>query len=250
VPTSYSQVIHEWERRETKPDLGSLRLCVSAGESLPPPIYSRWRELTGVEILDGIGSSEIGYIAISNFPGRSRPGASGQLIPGYQARVVDEDGNDVPPGEVGDLWIRAPSAASMYWNQHERTKATFVGEWLKTGDKYAVEPDGFYRYEGRSDDMLKVGGIWVSPMEVEAALLEHPEVAECAVVGAPDTDGLIKPRAYVVPRNPPANADLTHTLQDWVKGRLAPFKYPRTIEYVDELPKTATGKIQRYRLRG
>ncbi len=250
VPTSYAQVIHELERREVKPDLSSLRLCVSAGESLPAPIYQRWRELTGVETLDGIGSSEVGYIYISNFPGRSRPGSSGELIPGYQARLVDEDGDDVPQGEVGDLWIRSPSTAARYWNQHERTKATFVGEWIKTGDKYSRDADGYYRYEGRSDDMLKVGGIWVSPMEVEAALLSHVEVAECAVVGAPDADGLIKPKAYVVPRNPPADAALAGQLQEWVRGQIAHYKYPRTIEFVAELPKTATGKIQRYRLRG
>src|SRR5581483_1167020 len=171
VPTSYAQVIHELEARTEKPDLGSLRLCVSAGESLPAPLYERWRELTGVEVLDGIGSSEVGYIYISNFPGRSRPGTSGQLIPGYQARLVDEDGDAVAQGEVGDLWVRSPSTAAGYWNQHERTKATFVGEWHKTGDKFSCDADGYYRYEGRSDDMLKVGGIWVSPMEVEAALL-------------------------------------------------------------------------------
>jgi benzoate-CoA ligase family protein len=250
VPTSYAQVIREWEAREEKPDLSSLRLCVSAGESLPAPICQRWHELTGVETLDGIGSTEVGYIFISNFPGRSRPGSSGQLIPGYQARLVDEDGNAVPTGDVGDLWIRAPSTAARYWNQHQRTKETFVGEWIKTGDKYSADAEGYYRYEGRSDDMLKVGGIWVSPIEVEAALLAHTEVAECAVVGAPDAAGLVKPKAYVVPRNPPANADLTHALQDWVRDRLAPYKYPRTIEFVAELPKTATGKIQRYRLRG
>jgi benzoate-CoA ligase len=249
VPTSYAQVIREWEAREEKPDLSSLRLCVSAGESLPAPIYERWRELTAVETLDGIGSTEVGYIFISNFPGRSRPGSSGQLIPGYQARLVDEEGTAVVTGDVGDLWIRAPSTAARYWNQHQRSKETFVGEWIKTGDKYSCDADGYYRYEGRSDDMLKVGGIWVSPMEVEAALLAHAEVAECAVVGAPDAAGLIKPKAYVVPRNPPANADLTLALQDWVKDRLAPYKYPRTIEFVVELPKTATGKIQRYRLR-
>jgi benzoate-CoA ligase family protein len=249
VPTSYAQVIREWEAREEKPDLGSLRLCVSAGESLPAPIYERWHDLTGVETLDGIGSTEVGYIFISNFPGCSRPGSSGQLMPGYQARLVDEDGTAAPLGEVGDLWIRAPSTAARYWNQHQRSNETFVGEWIKTGDKYSRDAEGYYRYEGRSDDMLKVGGIWVSPMEVETALLAHSEVAECAVVGAPDAAGLIKPKAYVVPRNPPANADLTRTLQEWVKDRLAPYKYPRTIEFVAELPKTATGKIQRYRLR-
>jgi benzoate-CoA ligase family protein len=249
VPTSYAQVIREIEGRDQPPDLSSLRLCVSAGESLPSPIYERWRELTGIEVLDGVGSSEIGYIAISNFPGRSRPGTSGELIPGYQARVVDEDGADVPHGEVGDLWIRSRSTAARYWNQHDRSKQTFVGEWLKTGDKYYQDEAGYYVYAGRSDDMLKVGGIWVSPMEVEAALLSHAEVAEAAVVGAPDDAGLIKPKAFVVPRSGAGSADLAHELQDWVKARLAPYKYPRTIEFVADLPKTATGKIQRYRLR-
>ncbi len=250
VPTSYAQVIREIEARPEPPDLSSLRLCVSAGEALPAPIYERWRQLTGIELLDGVGSSEIGYICISNFPGRSRPGTSGELIPGYQARIVDEDGNPVPPGEVGDLWIRSRSTAAYYWHQHDRTKQTFVGEWIKTGDKYYLDEAGYYVYAGRSDDMLKVGGIWVSPMEVEAALLAHPEVAEAAVVGAPDEAGLIKPKAFVVPREGTGSAALAHALQDWVKDRLAPYKYPRTIEFVPELPKTATGKIQRYRLRG
>src|SRR5579884_76790 len=248
VPTSYAQVIREIEARERPPDLSSLRLCISAGEPLPAPIYERWRALTGIEILDGVGSSEVGYIYISNFPGRSRAGTSGELIPGYQARVVDEAGEPVPPGEVGDLWIRSRSTAARYWNQHERTKATFVGEWIKTGDKYYIDEAGYYVYAGRSDDMLKVGGMWVSPMEVEAALLSHPAVAEAAVVGYTDETGLGKPKAYVVPRESPS-AELAHALQDWVKERLAPYKYPRLIEFVSELPKTATGKIQRYKLR-
>jgi 4-hydroxybenzoate-CoA ligase/benzoate-CoA ligase len=155
----------------------------------------------------------------------------------------------VPPGEVGDLWVYAQSTAARYWNQHERSKETFVGPWMKTGDKYYVDEAGYYVYAGRSDDMLKVGGIWVSPMEVEAALLSHEEVAEAAVVGVPDEAGLIKPKAYVVPRHPPGTAPLATALQEWVKGKLAPYKYPRSVEFVSELPKTATGKIQRYRLR-
>ncbi|HZS02071.1 MAG TPA: benzoate-CoA ligase family protein [Chloroflexota bacterium] len=249
VPTSYAQVIREIEARAQPPDLSSLRLCISAGEALPPPIYERWRALTGVEVLDGVGSSEIGYIAISNFPGRSRPGTSGELLPGYQARVVDEAGEPVPPGEVGDLWVRSRSTAARYWNQHDRTKQTFVGEWLKTGDKYYVDEAGHYVYAGRSDDMLKVGGIWVSPMEVEAVLLAHEAVAEAAVVGVADEAGLIKPKAYVVTKSGEGGDELAHALQEWVRDRLAHYKYPRIVEFVAELPKTATGKIQRYRLR-
>ncbi|HEY7063568.1 MAG TPA: benzoate-CoA ligase family protein [Chloroflexota bacterium] len=250
VPTSYAQIIREIETRAQPPDLTSLRLCVSAGEALPSPLYERWRELTGVEVLDGVGSSEIGYIAISNFPGRSHPGTSGELIPGYQARVVDEDGASVPQGEVGDLWVRSRSTAALYWNQHDRTKQTFVGEWLKTGDKYYLDEAGYYVYAGRSDDMLKVGGIWVSPMEVEAVLLAHSDVAEAAVVGVADEAGLVKPKAYVVCKNGEGDEELARALQEWVRDRLAHYKYPRTIEFVPELPKTATGKIQRYRLRG
>jgi benzoate-CoA ligase family protein len=250
VPTSYAQLIREIETRAQPPDVSSLRLCVSAGEALPPPIYERWRALTGVEVLDGVGSSEIGYIAISNFPGRSRPGTSGELIPGYQARVVDEEGETVPQGEVGDLWVRSRSTAALYWNQSDRTRQTFVGEWLKTGDKYVVDEEGYYVYAGRSDDMLKVGGIWVSPMEVEAVLLAHAEVAEAAVVGVADEAGLVKPKAYVVCKSGEGSDELGRALQEWVRDRLAHYKYPRTVEFVAELPKTATGKIQRYRLRG
>lgn len=249
VPTSYGQIIRELENREPRPDLGSLRLCVSAGEALPAPLCTRWRELTGVEILDGVGSTEVGYIFLSNRPGRSRPGASGEIIPGYQARLVDEDGQQVPAGEVGDLWVCGRSTAARYWNQHERSKATFVGDWMKTGDKYYRDDDGYYVYSGRSDDMLKVSGLWVSPMEVEAALLSHAAVAEAAVVGALDDAGLIKPRAFVVLHEAEPSPELGLELQDWVKGHLAPYKYPRTVEFVTELPKTATGKIQRYRLR-
>jgi len=249
VPTSYAQLIRELEARGAVPEaVRALRLCVSAGEPLPAPIYERWRALTGVEVLDGVGSTEVGYIYISNRPGRSRPGTSGELLAGYAARLVDEEGHDVPPGEPGDLWIAAPSTAARYWHQHDRTRQTMVGPWLKTGDKYVRDADGYYVYAGRSDDMLKVGGIWVSPMEVEAALLAHPAVAECAVVGLPDANGLVKPKAYVVPRGEPSPT-LVQELQEWVKGRLAPYKYPRAIEFVAELPKTATGKIQRYRLR-
>jgi len=249
VPTSYAQLIRELEARGSVPEaVRAMRLCVSAGEPLPAPIYERWCTLTGVEVLDGVGSSEVGYIYISNRPGRSRPGTSGELLEGYAARLVDEEGNDVPPGEPGDLWIAAPSTAARYWHQQDRTAQTMVGPWLKTGDKYLRDEAGYFVYAGRSDDMLKVGGIWVSPMEVEAALLAHPAVAECAVVGLPDATGLIKPKAYVVPREAPSPA-LAQQLQEWVKARLAPYKYPRTVEFVSELPKTATGKIQRYRLR-
>jgi len=212
-------------------------------------LYQRWVARTGIECLDGLGTTEVGYIYISNRPGAVRAGSSGQLLPGYRARLVDGDGREVPPGTVGDLWMSGESLAAGYWNKHEKTKAAFVGEWYRTGDKYLVDPDGYYIYQGRADDLLRVGANWVSPLEVESCLLEHPAVAECAVVGSRDRDGLEKPRAFVV-LQPGAWADgLEETLRAHVRARLQPFKAPRWITVVAELPKTATGKVQRYRLR-
>ncbi|MBI4012952.1 MAG: benzoate-CoA ligase family protein [Candidatus Rokubacteria bacterium] len=247
VPTSFTALLRQAEA--TPPDLSSLRLCVSAGEPLPVPLYERWVTRTRVECLDGLGATEVGYIFISNRPGAVRPGSSGQLLPGYRARLVDGDGGDVPPGTIGDLWMAGESLAAGYWNKHEKTKAAFVGEWYRTGDKYLADADGYYFYQGRADDLLRVGANWVSPLEVESCLLEHPAVAECAVVGGRDADGLEKPRAFVV-LQPGASADgLEETLRAHVRARLAPFKAPRWVTVIAELPKTATGKVQRYRLR-
>ena len=231
-------------------DTSSLRLCVSAGEPLPADLFRRWQERTGVEILDGIGSTEVLHIFISNLPGRVVPGASGYVVPGYEARITDEQGQPVPQGEIGNLLISGDSTCSQYWNKHERTKAIISGPWIHTGDKYYQDEQGIYWYAGRADDMLKVSGQWVSPVEVEAALISHPAVLESAVVGRADADGLIKPHATVVLKEgfTPSDA-LADELKQHVKTTLVPHKYPRWVVFVPELPKTATGKIQRYKLR-
>lgn len=231
--------------------LKTVRICVSAGESLPAPIFHRWKEKFGLEILDGIGSTELLHIFISNRIGEVRPGSTGRIVPGYEARIEDEEGRLVPQGEVGNLLIKGDSSAAFYWNKHQKTKETVRGEWVKTGDKYYQDPDGYFWYCGRSDDMLKVGGIWVSPVEVENALVGHPAVLECAVVGTQDTDDMVKPKAYVVLKEGHRpSAELAEQLKAYVKEAIAPYKYPRWIEFIPELPKTATGKIQRFRLRG
>ncbi|MBI3079575.1 MAG: benzoate-CoA ligase family protein [Deltaproteobacteria bacterium] len=249
VPTMYAALL-QVKDAERGYRTGSLRLCVSAGEALPPRLYQEWRDRFGTEILDGIGSTEICHIFISNRPGRVRPGASGLLVEGYEARIVEEDGQPVPRGEVGNLWIKGESIAPFYWNKHQKTKQTMLGEWIVTGDKYYQDEDGSYWYAGRADDMLKVGGIWVSPVEVENTLVGHPAVLECAVVGAEDEEQLVKPKAFVVLRQgQTASPALAEELQAFVKDKIAPYKYPRWIEFVPELPKTATGKIQRFRLR-
>jgi benzoate-CoA ligase family protein len=248
VPTSYAALLALPDSERY--DMSSLRRCISAGESLPAPIFERWRARFGLEILDGIGSTEIGYIAISNFPGRVRPGTSGQVIPGYEARVQHADGEPAAPGEVGDLMVRGPSSAAFYWRRRAATKHTFRGEWVFTGDRYSVDSDGYYTNHGRSDDLLRVSGHWVSPLEVESVLLRHEAVRECAVVARADGDGLIKPCAYVVCADgATAAAALADELKAFVKGSLAPYKYPRWVEFIPELPKTSTGKIQRFKLR-
>ena len=247
VPTSYAALL---AAQAPDVDFSSVRLCVSAGEALPAAIYQRWRDRYGVEILDGIGSTEVGHIFISNRAGEVRPGSSGTVLSGYEARIVDDTGRRVPNGEIGNLIVKGDSTCAFYWNQHERTKLTIQGEWIRTGDKYYRDADGFFWYAGRADDMLKVGGQWISPVEVEGALIEHPAVLESGVVGVQDADGLTKPKAFVVlrPDHVPSEA-LAAELQAFVKGRIAPFKYPRWVEFVPELPKTATGKIQRFKLR-
>ena len=228
----------------------NLRVCASAGEALPADIGRRWTDHYGVEVLDGIGSTEMLHIFLSNRPGEVRYGTSGKAVPGYRLRIVNEKGEDAGRNEVGDLLVAGPTAAAGYWNNRERTRSTFLGEWTRTGDKYSADGDGYYTYGGRSDDMLKVGGIYVSPFEVEAALLTHPQVLEVAVIGVADSQQLIKPKAFVVTRNAvPGTPALAETLKQHVKDRLAPYKYPRWVEFVGELPKTATGKIQRFKLR-
>ncbi len=248
VPTSYAALV-AFPERDFPYDLSSIRHCVSAGEALPAPIFRRWMARFGHQILDGIGSTEIGYICISNFPGRVREGTSGQVIPGYEAVVQDADGRPVAPAEVGDLLVRGPSTAAMYWRKRDRTKHSFRGEWVFTGDRYSVDADGYHTYQGRSDDLLRVSGMWVSPLEVESALLAHPGVRECAVVGRADVDGLEKPCAYVVPKNGQADDAFAASLHELAREKLAPFKRPRWIELIEELPKTSTGKVQRFKLR-
>ncbi|HVH11188.1 MAG TPA: benzoate-CoA ligase family protein [Gemmatimonadales bacterium] len=249
VPTAYAALlaVPDAERRY---DLRSLRLCSSAGEPLPKALYQRWLDRFGLEILDGIGSTEMCHTFIANRRGQVRPGSSGTIVPGYDARVVDDDGHEVPVGEVGNLIVKGDSACAGYWNQHERTKQTIQGDWVRTGDKYVRDADGYFWYAGRVDDMIKAGGIWVSPAEVEGALVEHPAVLEAGVVGAADADELVKPLAFVVlgPGHTPSPA-LEDELKAFVKDRLAAYKYPRWIVFADDLPKTATGKIQRFRLR-
>ncbi|HEX2339355.1 MAG TPA: benzoate-CoA ligase family protein [Vicinamibacterales bacterium] len=250
VPTAYAAMLSAAERSDRTYDLSSLRVCSSAGEPLPAALYERWKARFGVEIVDGIGSTEALHTFISNRPGRARPGSSGELVHGYDARIVDGDGRDVPQGEIGDLLIKGDSICAGYWNQPEKTAATIVGDWIRTGDKYSRDADGYFWYHGRSDDMLKSGGQWVSPAEVEAALVAHDAVLECGVVGREDAAGLVKPLAFVVLKTGrTASPELADELKQFVKTRIAVYKCPRWIAFAGELPKTATGKIQRYKLR-
>ena len=248
VPTAYAGLLAVEDTAAY--NLSSVRLCVSAGEALPKALYDKWLAKWKDEILDGIGSTEILHIFISNRAKAARAGSSGKLVPGYDARVVDEDDHDLPQGEIGNLLIRGDSTCAYYWNKHAKTKETIFGEWIRTGDKYMIDKDGYFRYQGRSDDMLKAGGIWVSPVEVEATLMLHPAVLECAVIGLMDKDELVKPKAFVVLKQGHAGTpELETELKTFVKDKIAPYKYPRWIEFIHELPKTATGKIQRFRLR-
>jgi benzoate-CoA ligase len=231
-------------------DLSSIRYGISAGEALPASIFHRFKERFDVEILDAIGSTEILHMFIANRPGAVRPGSSGQIIPGYDARIVDENNQPVKCGEVGNLLVKADSACSHYWNQHERSKNTIEGHWIRTGDKYYQDADGYFWYAGRSDDMFKCSGVWVSPVEIESVLIEHPAVQEAAVIGREDHDQLMKPVACVVLKDGAAGTpDLARELQEFVTSRLPVFKRPRWVEFFPELPKTATGKQQRYKLR-
>jgi benzoate-CoA ligase family protein len=230
-------------------DLSSLRLCTSAGEALPAELYERWRASFGVEVLDGIGSSEAYHIYISSRPGRVRPGSVGEIVPGYRARVVDEQGQDVSDGELGTLWIEGETAALLYWNEHGKTKETFSGDVVKTGDLFVRDADGYFWFRGRGDQLLKVGGVWVAPAEVEQCLATHPDVVECAVVGY-EQEGLTLTRAHVVLRESVSpSRGLAEALQEHVRANLSPHKYPRDIRFAAELPKTPSGKIDRRALR-
>ncbi len=260
VPTLYGQLLEYREKLDregikqadptSEHEFSSVRICVSGGEALPTDIYYRWKERFGLDILDGIGSTEMLHIFISNRPGDVRPGSTGKPVPGYKFKIVDDAGQEVPEGEIGTLLVKGDSAAQQYWRKREKSRKTMQGEWVDTGDKYYIDEDGYYWCAGRGDDMLKVGGIWVSPVEVENCINDHPAVLESAVVGSPDDKELIKPKAYVVLREGFADSDeLREELKKWVLDRLAKYKYPRWVEIVSELPKGATGKIQRFKLR-
>jgi benzoate-CoA ligase len=248
VPTLYNTMLAgaDLPKREEL----TLRLCVSAGEPLPQEIGRRWSARIGVDILDGIGSTEMLHIFLSNRPGGVRYGTTGKPIPGYELKIVDDEGRPARPGEIGDLLVSGPTSAALYWNNRERCRDTFIGRWTRTGDKYFKDEHGYYVYCGRSDDMLKVSGMYVSPAEVEAALIAHEDVLEAAIVGAPDDDGLIKPKAFVVVK-PGVRGDkeLESALEAHARSSLAPFKCPRWYAFIGDLPKTATGKIQRFKLR-
>ncbi len=248
VPTLFASMLASTEL--PRRDELRLRCCTSAGEALPEEIGKRWKTHFGVDILDGIGSTEMLHIFLSNRADDVRYGTTGKPLPGYDVRLVDDHGAPVPQGEAGELQIAGPTSAALYWNNREKTRHTFMGPWTRSGDKYAQDADGYFVYAGRSDDMLKVSGIYVSPIEVESALIAHEAVLECGVVGKEDEEKLIKPIAYIVLK-PGRNASpaLAEALKQHVKAQLAPYKYPRWFEFVDELPKTATGKVQRFKLR-
>ena len=245
APTGYGGML-------ASPDLPNknqvaLRMCSSAGEALPQDLGDRWTNQFGCHIIDGLGSTEMLHIFISNHPNDVRYGSSGKPVAGYEVELRDEDGIPVPVGEIGDLYVKGPSSALMYWNNRVKSRETFLGAWTKSGDKYVCDVDGYYTYSGRNDDMIKVSGIYVSPFEVEGTLMLHPAVLETAVIGVHDAQGLVKTKAFVVLKS--GHLVTEQELKDFVKDKLAPYKYPRQIEFVDELPKTATGKIQRFRLR-
>ena len=248
VPTLYAAML-------AQPDISAdsvgerLRLCVSAGEALPKDVGERWKNLTGIDIIDGVGSTELLHIFLSNSPDDVNYGTSGKAVPGYELRLVDENNRDVETDEIGELLVNGQSAANGYWNQREKSRTTFLGQWTRTGDKYTIDKDGYYHYCGRTDDMFKVSGIWVSPFEVESALITHDAVLEAAVVGYEDEEGLTKPKAFIILNQGVSEDGLFDELKELVKDRIGKWKYPRQIEFVTELPKTATGKIQRFKLK-
>ncbi|MFI5302736.1 MAG: benzoate-CoA ligase family protein, partial [Polyangiales bacterium] len=249
VPTLFASILAD-EGNTRARGSSRLRVSTSAGEALPRHVGERWRDRFGTEILDGIGSTEMLHIFLSNRHGDVRYGTTGKVVPGYDLKLLDDDGELAGDDVEGSLWVRGPSSCTGYWNDRARSVATFHGPWTRTGDRYVRDANGYWTYCGRADDMLKVGGIWVSPFEVESALAAHDAVLEAAVVGHADEDGLIKPKAYVVLKDRShASPALADALKAFVKSTLAPFKYPRWIDFLDELPKTATGKIQRFKLR-
>ena len=245
APTLYNAILNQEGARER--DLSSIRQCVAAAEALPAEVWRRWKEAFGLTIIDGIGSTELLHIYCSNRPDDVRPGSSGKPVPGYELKVLDLDGSPVPDDQAGDMYVKGDSALAFYWRQHEKTKRSLLGEWFFSGDRYRRDADGFYWYEGRSDDMIKVSGLWVSPIEVEGVLLEHPAVGESAVVGI-EVDGFMKIKAFVIAKVE-GSPELVAELQEHCKSRLQRYQFPHLIEFVPELPKTITGKIQRYKLR-
>jgi 4-hydroxybenzoate-CoA ligase len=260
VPTLYAQMLDFMQKKDKEdgatPDpnsdhaLSSVRICISGGEALPTDIYQRWKERFGVEILDGIGSTEMCHIFLSNRPGDVRPGSTGREVPGYKIKLVDDEGRQVDDGEIGTLHVKGDSAAQFYWRRRQKTRQTMMGEWINTGDKFHRDEDGYYWCHGRGDDMLKVGGIWVSPLEVEHVISEHEAVLECAVIGHENEEKLVKPKAFVVLSDKTrASEELAEEIKVFVRDRLAKYKYPRWVEFVEDLPKTSTGKIVRFKLR-
>jgi benzoate-CoA ligase len=251
VPTFYAAVLRETERPGQHVDFSSVRMCVSAGEALPAEIFNWWERQFGLQILDGIGSTEMLHMFISSIPGKCKPGSCGFPAPGYEAKIVNDSGESVGAGETGNLWVRGASAFAEYWRIPELTARTRRGDWIVTGDKFFRDSDGYYYYCGRADDMLKVAGMWVSPMEVENALLGHPHVAEAAVVGATDERGLAYSVAHIVLRGNIQGSDkMAAEICEHVRARLVSYKVPREVRFCGELPKTVTGKIQRFKLRG
>lgn len=250
VPTNLAAMLSHHREDGKEFDLSSVRHAISAGESLPAPLFHRFKERFSIEILDSLGSTETLQMVIANRPGEAKPGSSGKIIPGYEAKIVDEYGNAVAPNEIGDLLIKGDSTCSGYWNKHEKTKETFVGDWFRTGDKYYQDDDGYFWYAGRSNDVFKVHGLWLSPAEVESVLIAHPAVREAAVVAREDQGGLTKAAAYVVLNAEFASSnELSNELQEWVGQKIGGYKRPRWIEFLSEIPKTATGKLQRFKLR-
>jgi benzoate-CoA ligase family protein len=245
VPTMVNHMVSHPDA--ARQDLSSLRFATSAGEALPPELYRRWRDTFGVELLDGLGTAEMWHIFITARPGEVRPGTLGRVVDGFEIKSADDEGRPVPTGQMGALWVRGRSRAIAYWQQMEKTSAGFRGEWYVTGDLVAIDADGYVTYGGRADEMLKVGGRWVAPQEVESCLLQHPQVAECAIVGVADAAGLVKPHAFVVARE--RSAGLAEELKAFAKARLEPYKYPREVVFLDTLPRTHLGKVDRGRLR-
>src|ERR1700737_1485491 len=246
APTLYNSILN-FEGAKGR-DLSSVRHCVAAAEALPAEVWRRWKETFGLTILDGVGSTEMLHIYCSNRLDDVRPGSSGKPVPGYELKILDDQGSPVPPGDAGDLYVKGDSALALYWAQHEKTKRSLLGEWFFTGDRYRAVADGYYWYEGRSDDMIKVSGLWASPIEIESVLLEHESVAESAVVGV-EVDGFTRIKAFVITKGAVNEDELVAALQEHCRSKLQRYQYPHLVEFVTELPKTVTGKIQRYKLR-